>query len=178
MYFAIAVLPDEYTGVWVGRQRKGIACNFPVHITIKGRFRIPDEISVDCIVKAVEEVFNLKSFQATLSGPHYIDSKIRWIECKNKLDGFASLNRLHQNCINKLDESLEIESFVPSTFELDGFRPHMTLDWEENGIFVPDKSKITEHIVVRVIIEKWAVLQYTDDARRRGVTTVFEKNLL
>ena len=61
---------------------------------------------------------------------------------------------------------------APGDFELRGYRPHVTLDWNEGGILVPDSERISETISITARAERWILMRYTGDRYRRGVEVV------
>ncbi len=170
MSYAIAIFPDEAVSDWVAVNRRGLARNFPVHVTIKTRFDVAVDAPVERLAEVVRGVFPCEPFRAMLDGPFYIENRIRWIECRPGNEGFDRIIGLHRACWEALSES----ECAPVTgcvgaFEGDKYRPHMTLDWDNQRIHVPSPSVVEERLKVSATFVAWAILQYSNDPLRRGV---------
>jgi len=98
MSYAIAIFPDEAVSDWVAVNRRGLATNFPVHVTIKTRFDVAVDVSVEQLEEVVSGVFPCEPFRAVLDGPFYIENRIRWIECRPGNEGFDRIIGLHRAC--------------------------------------------------------------------------------
>jgi 2'-5' RNA ligase len=173
MSYAIAIFPNEAVSGWVAVNRRGLARNFPVHVTIKTRFDIAVDASVEQLEEAVRGVFPCEPFRVVLDGPYYIENRIRWIECRPGNDGFDRIVGLHRACLSALWES----DCAPITgragvYEGNNYRPHMTLDWENDRIHVPSPSVVEERLKVSATFVEWGILQYSNDALRRDVRVI------
>ena len=174
MRYAIAILPDSIITEWAVINRRGMAKNFPVHITLKGRFNVKPDTSVSEVVSDVASIFAVKTFPVDLNGPIYIDGRIRWVECLTGNQGYDTLKKMHQACVSKLLSASYVDSYrTPGPYELDDFRPHMTLDWDDHGIFIPEDGRIKEDLRIRANFESWVIMEYTEDYLRRGVRVVY-----
>ncbi|MGH9890614.1 MAG: 2'-5' RNA ligase family protein [bacterium] len=170
MSYAITILPDEAVSDWVAVNRRGLARHFPVHVTIKTRFDLAADASVKQLEEVVRGVAPCEPFRAVLDGPYYIEDRIRWIECRPGNEGFDRIIGLHRACSSALWES----DCAPVTdrvgvFEGHNYRPHITLDWENERIHVPLPSVVEERLKVSATFVAWAILQYSNDPLRRGV---------
>lgn len=172
MFYAIALHLDSHTSRWIETNRSGIACHFPPHITLKGRFSISDSESPTAIIHKVLPLAAQPVFELELSGPKYIGRTLCWLECHRGLVGFDILHTMHSACLHNVSTLPGFESYVPKDFEGQGYRPHATIKWNEEGIFIPDKDRAHEDIRIRAMSIELAVLRYTGDAHRRGVETL------
>ena len=172
MYLAIAAALDDHTTEWATIHRHGIARHFPVHITIKGRFIVAETTSLVTVVENIERVFRVPAFAVQLDGPIYIGGTLRWLECLPNRSGHREITALHQACVERILGADYADYCAPGAFELGGYRPHVTLDWSEGGILVPDPERISESISITARVERWILMRYTGDRYRRGVEVV------
>lgn len=114
-----------------GLTKNNIAFNFPVHVTLKGRFLAYD--------KNVEKIFHRIYFNCSsllipsqaivnLSNPKYIKPQLSWLEVLPDNQGFNSLMNIHQILEAEVKEFV-VEDEVPKAHKNLGFRPHVTLGW-------------------------------------------------
>ena len=164
---AIVLLPDDEFIGWAESNRRGLAKNFPVHLTLKTRFAWRS--SIEKLVSGISELLDRSQIPASLIGPHYIGSTIKWLECAPDCDGYDEILSLHHRC---LDTMLSEQG---GNFERDSFRPHVTLDWNENGILSPPAT-IQEKITCHLNFCSWAILSYPRNPQRKGVTQVFYRD--
>lgn len=172
MFFAIALLFDDQTSLWVDNNRDGMARNFPPHVTLKGRFSIAPTADPVKIIELIRPLAEQTAFALEFSGPMYIDGKLSWLECSPTAPGFQALAKLHNACQQILPAMDGFQSYVDNSYEGSGYRPHVTLKWSDEGIFVPNSDQVEEHIRIRATATQLAILSYTADAYRRGVDTL------
>ena len=86
---------------------------------------------------------------------------------------------MHEDCVARYSSKLlakKEQEIAPH--EVNAFRPHVTLDWNDNGIHVPNSKRIIEAVSVSTTMVAWCIFQYTKDKLRRGVQTIFTEDLL
>lgn len=175
MNIAVALIPNTDFVNWAESNRSGLAENFPVHLTIKSRFKVSQIKPVE-IVNLVSTVLDTTAFNCLLKGPMYINGNLKWLECTSKSEGYNKLTLLHTQLVQRIrSSSYYLEGSSVEEYEIDGFRPHVTLQWNEHGIFKPHRKNIIEAIEANVTFVGWCLFEYSDDASRRFSKIIYEK---
>lgn len=175
MHIAIGLIPNADFVNWAESNRTGLARNFPVHLTIKARFEV-SQIKLDDLVQLISNELNTTAFNCVLKGPMYVNSNLKWLECTSNSEGYHELMALHSKLVQLVRSSnYYLEGSSVEKFELDGFRPHVTLQWNEHEIFKPQKKNIIEAIEANVTFVGWCLFEYSDDASRRFAKVICEK---
>ncbi len=107
-----------------------IALNFPVHITLKGRF-IGKEDVVSKAFREIEPTSIKLPINIHLSRPVYIEPDLAWLEVLPQYQEYEILLSLHKIMEEVFREAV-IEDEVPEAHKNSGFRPHITLGWGIN----------------------------------------------
>lgn len=175
MNIAVALIPNTHFVGWAESNRSGLASNFPVHLTIKSRFKIKEEQPAE-VVKLISSILDISPFNCLLKGPMYIDGNLKWLECTSNSVGYSKLESLHRQLVQRIRaSSLYLKGSSLEAYEIDGFRPHVTLQWNEYGVFKPQGNHIIEAIEANVTFMGWCLFEYTDDSSRRFSKVVYEK---
>lgn len=101
-----------------------LAQRFPVHITLRGRFRCTPDV-----VTQVWDELRLRhdrQHHIVLSGPVFRVPDLLWLEASPESTGYADLVRWHGELTRALKVT-EDETSPAHTGE--GYRPHVTLGW-------------------------------------------------
>ncbi|MCL1464949.1 2'-5' RNA ligase family protein [Argonema galeatum] len=108
-----------------------MAFGFPVHITLRGRFRAEEYVVAKAFVKAFKEInrtaLNVQT-DICLSEPIYIKPDLVWLEVLPQYRGYETLLYLHRFFEQIVSEAV-VEDEIPETYKYSGFRPHVTLGW-------------------------------------------------
>lgn len=172
-YFAVALVPDQNFSTWAEGERKGLAKRFPVHLTVHLRFSPPPFVSEQLLVTAFEKCFAINPIKAELRGPKFIGGRIKWLECMASSAGYSAIINLHTECLETNWDLSVRPRGETAEFEGRGYRPHVTIDWNEQGLTRYNTSMIQESVLAKVEFSSWALYRYPDDSRRRGVETVY-----
>lgn len=159
--YSIALIPREPDQAHVRNFQSGIALNFPVHLTLRGRFTPPPNVHVRSIIEVIrDEVCRVLPLRCRLLGPLRIQRNLVWYECGRDCEGYAQLIALHTSLEYRLRQSTMIElDEVPTLHMHEGYRPHVTLAWEEDETvsigFVSNSPN-----VLAMSFEEWRLLEY------------------
>lgn len=128
--YAFALMPT-ITDDFLHYHRHGIALNFPIHITLRGRF-IPspncnEEMLLDVLRRAASCVVPI---ECHLTGPVSPSSNMFWYEVAENTDGRTRLAALHTQLNTQLYEHGYIQKDeTPEAHQINLYRPHLTMSW-------------------------------------------------
>lgn len=139
-----------------------MALNFPVHITLKGRFIAPEDIVINFLKEIDLTSLNLYT-NISLSKPRYIKSQLSWLEVLPNTLGFDTLVHLHSFFEKEINSFVVLDE-VPEYHKNLYFRPHITLGWgvtledwykySFNRRFRSSQAQIT-HVALARYHQKW-----------------------
>lgn len=146
-----------------------LALNFPVHITLKGRFWA----EIESVISSLESIsFDSFDFQSNfiIEQPKYIENQLSWLEVKPSNQGFETLFCLHETLETKLTSLVTLDE-VPEAHKNYNFRPHITLGWGISSLqwleyqthcqFKLDQVHIS-HIALACYSENWPYQEVID----------------
>ncbi len=142
--------------------RIGLAQTFPLHITVRGRFRPRETFSLaDLIEVGRQALHELQPFSCELSGPVRVGEDLLWYEIEPGANGFDNVMRAHIR-IEQAVRLADIVEFdhVMNSHRLEHFRPHVTVAFESiSQDFTKSwPTRLTAHV------DGWALYQYDGDA--------------
>jgi len=139
-----------------------MALNFPVHITLKGRFIAPEDLVINFLKGINLTSLHLRT-NIGLSKPRYIKSQLSWLEVLPNTLGFDTLVLLHSFFEKEINRFVVIDE-VPEYHKNFHFRPHITLGWgvtlevwykySFNRKFCSSQTQIT-HVALARYHQKW-----------------------
>lgn len=138
-----------------------LALNFPIHFTLKGRFRA----DIDLVISSLKAI-NLNDFDfrlaTSISCPKYINNNLVWLESELHTEGFKSLFTLHQT-LERTMANLVLFDEVIDNHKTSSFRPHITLGWGVNPSSWLKYKANRNFALDQVQISHIAIVQYSDN---------------
>ena len=134
---------------------------FPLHVTIRGRFRPRQTISLSDLIGVGEHTLcQFRPFACELSGPIKVGENLWWYEIKSGADGFDTVRQAHIEIEQAVEhaEILELDH-VLNSHRFEHFRPHVTIAFEPLAQEVRDKWPGR----LPATLDKWALYKYDGD---------------
>jgi 2'-5' RNA ligase len=170
MNTVVALGFDDASTQLLAHELRGVARKFAPHITVKGRFVCEGRSNAD-LCQVLKKVFGTLVYERyRLSKPIKIAQNVAWREIVEPTKE-AYLRDLHVR-VNRIvrEAGLLASDRTPEEFQMEGYRPHVTIGWTHPGICIPILEFSAEE--VEVTCKSLELYLYRDTPFNSAVTRV------